>query len=99
MRELRFHPSAPIEARYFYRYYADISEALAEDFWRELLDAIEYAREFPERHHYDSIGVNLRRSNLERFPIHFLFKTSKDLIRVTVVRHNKQKPKFGLGRS
>ena len=50
MRELRFHPTAPKEARYFYRYYADITEALAEDFWRELIDAIEYAREIGRAH-------------------------------------------------
>jgi len=98
MKELRFHYSAPKEARYFYRYYADISDSLAEEFWRELNNALSYAQEYPERHHYDALGVGLRRSNLKRFPIHFLFKVFQDSIRVTVVKHNKQKPNLGLKR-
>ncbi len=44
MREVRYHPDAPSEARRFFTYYSTVSEQLGEEFWTELLAAIETAR-------------------------------------------------------
>ena len=96
MREVYYHPKAPAEAREIYRFYRDVSEDLAGAFWADLEARIDYARRHPERHHFDR--PRLRRANLKRFPIHFLFREFSDYIRVTVVRHDKRHPDFGSGR-
>lgn len=97
MRKAVYHPAAPGEAREAARYYSDKSETLADDFWEELLEAIEYARQFPERHHFDPCGK--RRSNLKRFPYHFLFRIFDTHIRITTIRHNHRQPGHGTRRN
>ena len=74
-------------------HYEAISEQLAIDFWNELLELIDYAKVYPEQHHFDLSGR--RRSNLQRFPYHFLFRVFDNHIRVTVVRHNSRCPSLG----
>jgi plasmid stabilization system protein ParE len=88
-RDVVYHPKVPGEVREIYGYYRDVSEELSEDFWDHLMSAIDYAARFPERHHFD-LGAKRRRSNLDRFPYHFLFLEFSDHIRITVVRHNKR---------
>lgn len=96
MRLVVYHPQVPSEVRKVIEYFDGISPKLADEFWDELTEAIEYAREFPERHHFDPSGF--RRSNLKRFPYHFLFRVFPDYIRVTVVRHNRRHPGYGTRR-
>lgn len=93
IRDLLYHSAVQIEIREILEYYACISERLADDFWDELTNAFEYARLFPERHHFDASGR--RRSNLKRFPYHFLFRSNRTQIKVTVVRHNAQSSRYG----
>ena len=96
MREIGYHPKVPAEARAFLKYYEEISDKLGDAFWTELMEAIGYARDHPERHHFDRTGR--RRSNLRRFPVHFLFRVFPDMIRITAVRHDKQSPSYGVKR-
>ena len=96
MREVVYHPKVPKEVRAFLDHYDAISPDLGDSFWSELTDAVEYARNFPERHHFDRTGR--RRSNLKRFPIHFLFRVFPDRIRITAVRHDRQDPGYGSAR-
>lgn len=98
MKEIVYNPRVSSEVREILRYYEDISPELGERFWTELFAAIEYAARFPERHHFDMLGVGLRRSNLKEFPIHFLFRIFPNFIRVTVVRHDQRRPEFGIRR-
>lgn len=93
MRVVLYHPKVPAEARQATDYYEAISPALGDRFWGELLEAIEYARQFPEHHHFDPCG--LRRSNLKKFPYHFLFRTGRGFIRITAIRHNRRNPRYG----
>ena len=97
MRETYYHPLVPSEVRKFVRYYEERSTSIADQFWSELKEAIDYATLHPERHHFDDSGR--RRCNLKRFPFHFLFRAYPDKIRVTVIRHNHQKPSFGIKRN
>lgn len=97
MRQIEYHPRVPSEAREATNYYEGISRNLGDEFWAELIEAIEYAQQFPERHHFDPSGV--RRSNLKRFPYHFLFKVYPSHIRIIVVRHNHRDPRYGTRRS
>lgn len=96
MRSVSYHPRVPAEVRAFLAHYDSISRELGDSFWAELSDAIEYAREYPERHHFDRTGR--RRANLKRFPVHFLFRTFPEVTRITAVRHDKQSPGYGARR-
>jgi len=96
-REILYHSSIQRDIRDILNHYEAISEQLADDFWEELTLAFDYARRFPTRHHFDPSGR--RRSNLTRFPYHFLFRTSDSQIKVTVVRHNSRRPGHGSRRS
>jgi plasmid stabilization system protein ParE len=93
MREVVYHPKVPTEAREALAYYDDISPNLGDEFWEELTTAIDYARDFPERHHFDQTGR--RRSNLEKFPYHFLFRVFDTHIRITAIRHHSRDPGYG----
>lgn len=88
-----YHPRVPAEVRGFLEHYDSISDDLGDSFWFELNEAIEYAREFPARHHFDRTGR--RRSNLKRFPVHLLFRILPGIIRITAVRHDRQDPGYG----
>lgn len=92
-REILYHSAIQRELRDILGYYDAISDQLADDFWEELTTAFESARRFPERHHFDPSGR--RRSNLKRFPYHFLFRTSSSQIKVIVVRHNSRNSGYG----
>ena len=95
-REILYHSAIKGEIREILDYYESISEQLANDFWADLTEAFDYARRYPERHHFDSSGR--RRSNLKKFPYHFLFRKSDSQIKVTVVRHNSRQPTYGVRR-
>lgn len=71
MRSVEYHPKAPKDANRLLEHYDSISQKLGDAFWAELLANIEGARSNPELHHFDATG--LRRSNLKRFPVYFLF--------------------------
>jgi len=96
MRLTVYHPKVPSEARQIIADYEKISPELADGFWEELTEAIAYATEFPERHHFDQSGR--RKSNLKRFPYHFLFRVFNDRIRITVIRHHSRSPQLGSNR-
>ena len=96
MRYTEYHPKVPGEVRQIVADYDGISPSLANGFWSELMQAITYATECPERHHFDVSGR--RRSNLKRFPYHFLFRVFDDRIRITVVRHHSRSPSLGARR-
>jgi plasmid stabilization system protein ParE len=96
MRKVVYHPKVPAEVRGFLNHYDKISTDLGDSFWNELTEAIEYAREFPERHHFDRTGR--RRSNLNRFPVHFVFRVFPEMIRITALRHDQQDSGYGSNR-
>lgn len=96
-REILYHTAIQKEIREILDHYKEISSQLADEFWEELTTAFEYARRFPERHHYDPSGR--RRVNLKRFPYHFLFKTSERQVKITVVKHNSRSSGYGTRRN
>lgn len=78
------------------RHYDRISVRLGDEYWEELMTLVEKAATTPQR--YRIYSEPLRRANLKRFPYHFLFRVVSEGIRVTVVRHNKRHPDYGLTR-
>ena len=91
-----YHPAVQSDVSAILRYYDAISPRLGDEFWAELQAAIQRAADNPGRFHFQT--RDLRRVNLARFPHHFLFRQLPDLLRITVVRHNRQHPATGLSR-
>jgi plasmid stabilization system protein ParE len=91
-----YHPSVQKDVNAILKYYDELSDRLGDEFWEELVAYIQGAAEKPERSHFSDAGF--RRVNLRRFPYHFLFRILPGRIRITVVRHNKRHPAYGIGR-
>jgi hypothetical protein len=80
----------------FYRY-DSVSQRLGEEFLAELRATIALAAAKPGRFHLIKHGFH--RANLKRFPYHFIFRDLADGIRVTLVRHHRRNPSFGIERA
>jgi plasmid stabilization system protein ParE len=93
---LSFHPLVQKDINAILRYYDEISAKLGDRFFAELNAGFDSLLSNPERGHPAEIG--LRRHNLNSFPFHFLYRILSDRIRVTVVRHHKRHPQFGVRR-
>ena len=91
-----FHPDVQRDVSRILRHYDSINNRLGDEFWEELNSFISLAAIQPQRFHFDE--NNRRRVNLQRFPYHFLFREIADGIRITVVRHHKQRPQYGYAR-
>ena len=91
-----YHPSVQRDVNRILKYYQNISDRLADEFWDELLGYIAAAAQNPEHFHLSQQG--LRGANLQKFPYHFLFRILAGKIRITVVRHNKRHPRHALER-
>ena len=94
--KVTYHPSVQKDINEALSYYRKISEKLADDFWDELMSAIEHTNLNPKASHFADCG--LRRTNLTRFPYHFLYEILEGRIRIAVVRHHKRSPSFGIRR-
>jgi plasmid stabilization system protein ParE len=90
------HPAVQGDVSRILRHYDGINDRLGDEFWEELNAFIQQDVANPERFHFDV--RDRRRVNLRRFPYHFLFRAIPDGIRVTVIRHHKQWPEYGLKR-
>ena len=62
----------------------------------ELRAVVAMAAAKPGRFHL--IKPGLHRANLKRFPYHFIYQELVDGIRVTLVRHHRREPGFGMER-
>jgi toxin ParE1/3/4 len=91
-----YHPAVQGDVSRILRYYDSIHDRLADEFWEELNSFIQRAASNPQRFHFET--RDRRRVNLRRFPYHFLFREIPDGIRITVVRHHKQRPEHAFKR-
>jgi len=91
-----YHPAVQRDLNAILRHYDGIDPRLADDFWEEFLAFVKSASEKPTQSHPG--GNDRRRVNLERFPYHFLFRILSDKIRITVVRHHRRDPRYGMKR-
>ncbi|MFM2198919.1 MAG: hypothetical protein RLZZ505_2351 [Verrucomicrobiota bacterium] len=91
-----FHRLVQSDLNRILRDYEGVSDALADDFYREFMEGVGEAVENPRYFHFDASG--LRRYNLRRFPFRFLYDISLDGIRIWVLRHERRKPSLGTRR-
>jgi len=78
------------------RRYDPVSPQLTERFLEEFRQLVLAAVRNPGRFH--PAGKRFRRVNLKRFPYHFLYREVEGGIRVTLVRHHRRHPDYGLDR-
>ena len=91
-----YHPAVQDDVFKILKHYDAINDHLGDEFWDELNSLIQAAAKNPKRFHFER--RDRRRVNLKRFPFHFLFRETSEGIRITVVRHNKRNPAFGITR-
>ncbi len=90
------HPKLAADIRDITVHYADVSEGVLSEFWTELDLILTSIERNPRSHHFDASG--LRRANFQRFPYHLLYQVDEENIFLVVLRHDRRKPSFGLGR-
>jgi len=91
-----YHPAVQQDVADALRRYDAVSQKLGEEFKAELRRLIAAAAEQPGRFHFAKPGF--RRANLKRFPYHFIYRELSNGIRVTLVRHHRRNPEFGMKR-
>ena len=91
-----YHPAVQGDVSRILRHYDSINGRLGGEFWAELNAFIQRAIANPQHFHFQA--QDRRRVNLKRFPYHFLFREIPGGIRITVVRHHKQRPEHGIKR-
>lgn len=94
---VEFHPDVARDMAEALRRYDAVSPRLGDEFQAELRRMIAAAAANPARFHPLKPGV--RRANLRRFPYHFVYRELAGGIRVTLVRHHRRDPGFGMERS
>lgn len=94
---LVLHPKVYSDIDRIMAYYEELATPeLANEFYAELRDFMVEASERPE-----SFAIrerDIRRVNLHRFPYHFLFRSTGDVIRILVVRHHSRHASLGIRR-
>lgn len=93
---VEYHPAVEQDVGEALRRYDPVSQRLAEEFRAELRRVVAIAAAKPKRFHL--IKPDFHRANLKRFPYHFIYRELADGIRVTLVRHHRRHPSFGMER-
>ena len=94
---IEYHPAVEQDVAEALRRYDAVSQRLGEEFKAELRRVIAVAAAEPGRFHLLKPGFH--RANLKRFPYHFVYRELADGIRVTLVRHHRRDPRFGMERA
>ena len=90
------HPLVQRDLREILDYYDQRSDRAGDMLFAELEDALDTIERNPLRFHY--MDHLRRRCNLRRFPFHLVFEVRGELVGVTVLRHHRRTPTYGLGR-
>ena len=94
---LVLHPKVDSDVHTIMEYYERVASAeLADDFYSELRRFMVEAAARPES--FSLREGDFRRTNLHRFPYHFIFRIVDDSVRILVVRHHRRRPSLGLRR-
>ena len=94
---VEYHPAVEQDVAEALRRYDSVSHRLSEEFKAELQRMIALAAANPGRFHVIKPGFH--RANLKGFPYHFVYRELADGIRVTLVRHHRRNPRFGMERA
>jgi hypothetical protein len=78
------------------RRYDPASPQLTTQFFEEFRRLVRMASTNPGRFH--PAGKGFHRANFKRFPYHFLYREIDGGVRVTLVRHHRRDPTYGMER-
>jgi len=94
--KLTFHPAVRRDLRGILDYYDERSDSAGNRFY----EAFDEARRRIKKTHtqFHLLDDCRRRCDLAKFPYHLVFEVRDDEVFVTVLRHNKRHPEFGLRR-
>ncbi len=94
---IEYHPAIERELREIIKYYNECSPGLGHEFLGEFERQILKIAAMPAL--WMAVENNIRRSLMKRFPYVVYFRVVEtDLVRVTVVKHQRRHPKLGLNR-
>ena len=97
---LTFHPAVKRDVKAILAYYhKEGGERLAGRFSSELQARFVEIAEHPTRFPYYLGNRILRRATLHKFPHLILYRILPDSVRVSVVKHEKRHPNYGLWRN
>lgn len=97
--KLSFHPGVQSDVNAILAYYDEQGgERLADRFYEDLTARFQDILEHPHRFPFYLGNQVKRRIRLHRFPYLILYRILSDRVRVTVVKHEKRHPNYGLGR-
>lgn len=97
MKAVRYHPKIQEEVLEVIEYYeSQGGKKLGDAFFDEFLSFVHLVSVRPMR--YPPGAHDLRRVNLKKFPYNFLYRIEAGVVKITVLRHNRRRPKFGLRR-
>ncbi len=91
---LTFHPSVRKDLRGILGYYDERSDSAGDRFYAAFDDARQKIKMAPLQFHL--LDDFRRRCDLAKFPYHLVFEIAEDEVFITVLRHNKRHPGFGM---
>ena len=93
-----FHPLVKRDLREILDYYDARSDVAGDRFFAAFEEAVGRIVDVPMRCH--PLDAQRRRCNLHKFPHHLVFEIEieGEVVWITVLRHDKRRPGFGLGR-
>jgi hypothetical protein len=91
---VEFHPAVEVDLADALQRYDAVSNHLGDEFKTEFRKMVAMAAANPNRFHPIKSGYH--RANLKRFPYHFVYRELPGGIRVTLVRHHRRNPEFGM---
>ncbi len=94
---VEYHPEVARELEEIRDFYDSCSAGLGADFVNEFERQVLRIAAIPER--WMVVRRDIRRSLMKRFPYVIFFRlTGPDCIRVTVIKHEKRHPSYGMRR-
>lgn len=94
---IEYHPSVAEELEEIHHFYESRSPGLGDEFVNEFEWQVMRIASMPER--WMVVRRDIRRSMMKRFPyVIFFRRIPEDVIRVTVVKHERRHPSYGMQR-
>ena len=94
---VQYHPAIEGELLDIINYYNDCCPGLGQHFLQEFEGQVLRVLQMPYR--FVVIRGDIRRSLMKRFPFSIYFRiVSDDILRITVIKHHRSHPEYGLWR-
>ncbi len=94
---VEYHPAIERELREIIKYFNECTHGLGAEFLNEFELQILKIASMPTR--WKIVETNVRRSLMKRFPYVIYFRVlEKDVLRITVVKHQRRHPAYGRSR-